>query len=132
MTKPVLLYDGGCCFCRGQVARLSRWLGDRLEYESFRDPGVLARHPEVSAEACESAIQLIEPGGRVRAGADAITAALRLRRLTAPAAWIYAVPVARGVIDRVYELVARYRFRLRGAVGGGASCGTHGPRDPRP
>ena len=40
----VIIYDGHCRFCRGQVERLSRWdTGGRLAYLSLHDPEV-ARH----------------------------------------------------------------------------------------
>src|SRR5579885_2132791 len=80
-AHPVLLYDGDCRFCAEQAERLRRWAGGGVELESFRAPGVLARHPQVSAAACEEAMQLVLPDGRVLAGAAAVAHLLGLPHL---------------------------------------------------
>src|SRR5262245_40032379 len=90
--RPVLIYDGRCGFCVSQKARMERWLQGRARFESFRDPGVIERHPGLTLAMCEEAMQLVEPGGRIRSGAEAVFHALRLRPLTAPIGWLYGVP----------------------------------------
>src|SRR5436853_7563552 len=71
MNDPVLIYDGRCNFCRRQAEHLLRLSGGRLRLESFRDPGVLARYPRLTLEACEQAMQLVEPDGRISSAAEA-------------------------------------------------------------
>ena len=89
--RPVLVYDGHCRLCVAQVERLARLVRGRVRLESFRDPGVLAQH-RLTEEACETAIQLVEPDGTIRAGAAAIARTLRLRPVLAPLGWLYELP----------------------------------------
>src|SRR5579883_2597019 len=104
-AHPVLLYDGDCRFCAEQAERLRRWAGGGVELESFRAPGVLARHPQVSAAACEEAMQLLRPLAR-----------------------LYAVPGLHALADAVYRLVAKNRFRLGGRTCREGTCAAHGRR----
>jgi predicted DCC family thiol-disulfide oxidoreductase YuxK len=127
-AHAVLLYDGDCRFCAEQAERLQRWAGGRVELESFRAPGVLARHPQVSAAACEEAMQLVLPNGRVLAGAAAAAYLLGLRPLLRPLARLYDVPGIRELADAVYRVVAKNRFRLRGRPCREGTCGAHGRR----
>jgi predicted DCC family thiol-disulfide oxidoreductase YuxK len=123
--RPVLIYDGRCGFCRREAARLRRWVEGRVRLESFRDPGVIERHPGLTPEACEEAMQLIEPDGRIRSGAEAIAHTLRLRPALAPLGWLYHVPVLRQCFDLGYRVVARNRFRLPGEDCADGSCRLH-------
>jgi len=121
----VVVYDGRCRFCVREAARLARWTGDRVRLASFRDPAVLARHPQLSAAACEEAIHLVEADGRVSRGAHAIARALALRPGLAPLTWLYDLPgVGRG-LESLYALVARNRFRLGGEHCADDACRLH-------
>lgn len=127
-ARPVLLYDGHCRFCIAQADRLSRWTGDRLRLVSFRDPGVLARYPSITPEACEAAMQLVLADGRVVAGGEAAARALALRPVLVPLAALYFVPGVRQLADLVYRLIARNRFHLGGRTCTEETCGLHEPR----
>jgi predicted DCC family thiol-disulfide oxidoreductase YuxK len=130
-ARPILIYDGRCPFCRRESERLVRWVGDRAARESFRDPGVIERHPGLSEEACERALQLVEPGGRISSGMEAVFRTLALKRGFIPFLWLYAVPGIRHALEAAYRLVARNRFRLPGSGVAEAdrcedgSCPTH-------
>jgi predicted DCC family thiol-disulfide oxidoreductase YuxK len=121
-SYPVIVYDGRCRFCVQQATRLARWAGGRVRLESFREPGVLARHPGLTAEACEAAVQLIERDGRVRSGAAAVARALELRPELAPFGWLYRVPLLRQLLDAAYRVVARNRFRIAGETCAEDAC----------
>jgi predicted DCC family thiol-disulfide oxidoreductase YuxK len=123
--RPVLVYDGACRFCVSQAQRLARLAGGRVRLESFRDPGVLERHPGLTREACEQAAQLVEPDGHVRSGAEAVVHALALRAGLAPLRWLYRLPVVQQLFDLGYRLVARNRFRLQGEVCSDDTCRLH-------
>lgn len=122
----MLVYDGHCRLCVRQAARLARWTGGRIGLESFRNPGVLARHPGLTEAACLEALQLVLPDGAIRTGAAAVAHALRLRPVLAPLGWLYEVPGLRQLLDAGYGAVARNRFRLGGAVCEGDACRGHG------
>lgn len=126
-ARPVLLYDGHCRFCIAQADRLRRWTGDRIRLVSFRDPGVLAHYPGLSPETCEQAMQLVLPDGTIVAGAEAGARALGVRPSLAPLAAFYFVPGIRQLVDAVYRVIVRNRFRLGGKVCTDETCRLHEP-----
>jgi predicted DCC family thiol-disulfide oxidoreductase YuxK len=123
--RPIVVYDGACRFCIEQAQRLERLAGKRVQLASFREPGVLERHPQLTRAACERALQLVLPDGTVRSGADAVVHVLGLRAGFAPLRWLYRVPGLRQLIDLGYGIVARNRFRLRGEVCADDACRLH-------
>jgi lipase maturation factor 1 len=127
MDRPVLLFDGHCRFCLAQVARLRRWTGERLDFVSFREPGVLERFPQLKAADCERAMQLVQPDGRVHAGVDAALAALALRPGLRPLAALGRLPGLHALLVAGYRVVADNRFLLGGRVEDCAdeSCRVH-------
>jgi len=92
---------------------------------SFRDPAVLARHPELSPAACEQAVHLVEPDGRVSRGAEAIARALALRPRLTPLRRLYDLPGVARVLEALYALLARNRFRLGGEQCADDACRLH-------
>ena len=123
-VSAVLVYDGHCNFCRGQAARLQRFSGGRLRLESFHDPGVLARYPSLTRAACETAMQLVFPDGRIYSGAAAAAEALHLNPAFRWLRQIYYLPGVRPLADAVYRWVAKNRYRFGGACTDG-SCAHH-------
>jgi predicted DCC family thiol-disulfide oxidoreductase YuxK len=123
MDIPVLVYDGHCNFCRRQASRLTGLSGGRLKLESFHDPGVLERYG-LSRAACEEAMQLVLPDGRVFSGAAAAAQAFRLNPLLAWLSLFYAIPGLKQIADAVYRWVAKNRFRFGGRCTDGA-CAHH-------
>jgi len=121
----VILYDSHCRLCVAAARRLRRLLPpDQVILLSFREPGVLARFPQLSLERCERAMQLVIPGGRTFEGAEALVQGLRHRRW-GRLACVYYLPGLRQLIDGLYRLVARYRFRFFGHTCDGEACAGH-------
>ena len=115
MTRAVLLYDGDCSLCAKAARRLAAWdLSGRLELKDLRRADLPALDPRLSLDACGARLHLLEPGGRLSVGFDA------LRRLSAllPALWWAApalrFPGARLLLEPAYEALQRLRFRLSG------------------
>lgn len=110
-----LLYDGACALCRRAIAcvRAADLLG-RLDAIDFRTAdGFDAR----TLLRCEGRLQLIEAGGRLSEGFDALRRlSLRLPLLwwLAPLLWL---PGARRFGPPAYDALARARFRLSAALG---------------
>ncbi|MGH7730549.1 MAG: lipase maturation factor family protein [Candidatus Eiseniibacteriota bacterium] len=69
-AKPLLLYDGTCAFCRAWIARWRRVTGERVEVAAYQEAA--ARAPGIAAEELARAVHLVEPGGRVTRGAEAV------------------------------------------------------------
>ncbi|MFI5236282.1 MAG: thiol-disulfide oxidoreductase DCC family protein [Gemmatimonadales bacterium] len=115
---PLLLYDGDCGFCAGQIQFLLRY--DRAQTLRFAPlagstaADVLARHPEL--RGVDSVVWLDDPGGSGEAAAVRSRAVLRaaeyLGGLWRLGALGYIIPG--GWRDSLYDLVARHRHQLNG------------------
>ncbi len=122
--SAVLVFDGHCLFCRRQADRLNALSGQRLRLESFHEAGVLARYPKLTEEACEQAMQLVLPDGRIFSGATAAAEALRLHPVLRWISWVYYLPGVKQLSDAVYRWIAKNRFRFGGTCTDG-SCAHH-------
>lgn len=113
---PIVLYDGVCGLCDRSVQLILR--NDRrgrFRFAALQSPVGQALLAEFgfSASALDS-IVLVEGGRAWRKSA----AALRIARgmdAPWPLLWPLAV-IPRAVADRVYDLVARHRYRMFGTV----------------
>jgi lipase maturation factor 1 len=108
VSKPLMIFDGDCNFCRRWISRWQESTGDCVDYIPLQAPRVGEEFPELSREGLEAAVHLIEPSGAVWRGADAVFRALACRRRWP--LWMYQnVPGAAWFCDRAYRLVARHR-----------------------
>jgi len=107
-SKPMLLYDGDCGFCRRWIARWKAVTGDRVDYAPFQEVG--EQYPQITRTQFEAAVQLVLPDGSIHGGAEAVFRTLA----TVPSKrWLYFLycwvpllgPMARGF----YRFVARHR-----------------------
>jgi predicted DCC family thiol-disulfide oxidoreductase YuxK len=113
-----LVYDGHCRLCRRSVALVRAWDRDGIvECVPFQDDSVAARFPMLTREACERALQLVAPDGRVTEGAAAIERLLALLPRGGALAWALRLPGVGALADRAYRWVARHRLRF--------GCGEH-------
>jgi predicted DCC family thiol-disulfide oxidoreductase YuxK len=108
-ARPVLLYDGDCGFCRHWIERWRALTGDRVEYAPSLDAA--SRFPELKPEDLAEAVYLVEPGGRVSRGAEAVARSLEyaggFHRVWRP---LYdAAPPLRLASEAAYRFVARRR-----------------------
>ena len=112
MAGPLVIYDGECMFCRRQLGNLKRFSGGRFEAISFREPGFFERHPEVTPEECQKAIQFVSAEGRKYSGAEAVARIVSLNPIWLPVKWIYFVPGLRRLWDVVYENISLNRYKI--------------------
>jgi predicted DCC family thiol-disulfide oxidoreductase YuxK len=124
LTRPVLLYDGTCGFCRTWIDRLRRWdRAGRIDYVAYQQRAAVAGLPPITDDALDRAAHLVAPDGRVQAGARAMPLLLDYLpggRLLKPFFYVPGVP---WVADRIYAWVAANRHRLGGP---GSTCGISG------
>ena len=124
-TKPerdTVLYDGGCRFCRGQIALLRRFdLGGRLEFTSLHDPAVARDFPELAPEDLHARMYVVDRAGQARGGAEAVRYLSRRLPLLWPLAVPLHVPGTLPLWQALYGLVARNRYRIAGRCDDG-SC----------
>lgn len=73
-SKPLLIYDNDCDFCRYWIAQWQHITGDRIDYAPSQD--VAAEFPEIPLAAFENSVQLILQNGTVLSGAEAVFRAL--------------------------------------------------------
>lgn len=83
-----------------------------LEVLPCRSPARRRRFPQISDEACLSAMQLVLPDGRVLAGADAVPDILRRIPRWRWLAGLFSLPGARLLARRAYRWIADHRMRL--------------------
>jgi predicted DCC family thiol-disulfide oxidoreductase YuxK len=110
-TRPTLLYDGACGVCTRGVELGVQHLPDRVDWEPFQTAD-LAAYGLSEAEVTAS-VHLVEPSGRITAGA---TAAGRLLVLSgggyALLGHLVLAPPVSWVAAAVYRLVTVLRHRI--------------------
>ena len=99
------------------------WIMRRaLSQRRARDPALprpaprRERFPQVTEDACLTAMQLVLPDGRVLSGADAVPELLRRIRGWGWLVGVFALPGVRPLARRLYAWVARNRMRISCAL----------------
>jgi predicted DCC family thiol-disulfide oxidoreductase YuxK len=119
--RPVLLFDGGCGFCREWVRRLQRWdRSQAIEYVPSQQRAGLDWLPPLSDAALDRAMHLVLPDGSVYPGARALPALLPLLPAGAPLGLLLRIPGVQAIADRLYAWIAGRRHRLGCGAG---KCG---------
>lgn len=112
-SKPLLVFDGECQFCRRWIARWQRATGDAISYLPFQDESVAARFPEIPRENFERAVILILPDGSLCNGAAAV---FRSLSEAGRERWLYHLyqkfPGVAEMTELFYEEVATHRSFL--------------------
>lgn len=109
----VVIYDGHCRICAGQLRTMERWLaGRRLSYLSLHDPQVAERYADLTHEDMMRQMYLVDRTGRRHGGA----AAVRYLSRRLPKLWWLAplmhIPGSLPVWQALYRFVARNRYRF--------------------
>ena len=103
-SKPLLVYDNDCDFCRYWIAQWQHLTGDRIDYAPYQE--VAAEFPEIPLSAFESSVQLIHENGTVLSGAEAVFRALNNGLLL----WCYYHLFGfKSVSEGTYRFVAQHR-----------------------
>ena len=111
----VLLYDGHCRFCTQSAKTLARRVGrSRVTPVNFQDEGVLASYAGVTYDACMKRMHVIDPQGKVFAGAAAVARVLRTLPVVGLFMYLYYLPGLRQLAELAYAFVAKNRYRFFG------------------
>jgi len=94
-SKPLLIYDGKCGFCRIWLDYWRKLTGDRVEYAASQEVGT--RYPQIPQEEFSRSVQLVRGDGSVARGARAVFETLGYERFYF------------GLTEPVYRLIARHR-----------------------
>ncbi|MHB0959203.1 MAG: thiol-disulfide oxidoreductase DCC family protein [Pirellulaceae bacterium] len=123
----VVIYDGECRFCTGQIVRLARWdRAGRLAYVSLHDPRVSQRYPDLTRDQLMEQLYVVNGRGDRWGGA----AAFRYLSRHLPAMWVFApclhIPGSLPFWQWCYRQVAKRRYRGgRTAACDDGTCDVH-------
>jgi lipase maturation factor 1 len=107
-SKPLLVFDGDCHFCRRWIERWRELTAGAVEYAPSQE--VAGRFPEIPPESFERAVQFIETDGTVVSAAEAVFRSLGHKRGRKWMIWCYErVPGFRVITEMAYRVVARHR-----------------------
>jgi len=107
-TKPLLIFDGRCGFCRLWIDYWKQLTGSRVDYAPSQDVG--KEYPQIPPEKFGQAVQLVMPGGEVLGGAQAVFATLTYAPGMAWLLWMYDhLPGFAALTEAGYRLIAANR-----------------------
>lgn len=113
--KAVIIYDGSCGLCSGNLVWLKR-LDTRGVFDAmpYQDPETFRKFPKLDPRKCEDAMHVVFPDQRIFAGADAFREVFwRMPLMILPAA-IMSIPPVPGILRWIYPLIAKYRYKIGG------------------
>jgi len=105
--RPVVLYDGKCGFCKRHVERWRAISGDKIDYLPFQEHA--SEFPEIPVESLGRAVHLVQPGGLVTRGAEAV---FRIAALSSKPRWWWCyhhLPGFAAASELGYDWVAAHR-----------------------
>ncbi len=109
-SKPLLVFDGDCNFCTLWIRRWQQMTGEAVGYLPSQDAGIAAQFPEIPRERFQTSVQLIETGGTVFSGAEAV-----FRTLAKNPKWQWPlnayekIPTFARITEGAYDFVASHR-----------------------
>lgn len=107
----VVLYDGHCRFCIGQVRNIRRVdLTGRLAFLSLHDPRAGERYPDLSHDQLMAQMYVIDGRGRRHGGPSALRYLTRRLPLLWPVAPLLHIPFSLPLWNYLYQQVARRRY----------------------
>jgi predicted DCC family thiol-disulfide oxidoreductase YuxK len=113
-SKPLIIWDGECHFCRRWIERWREITRDAVDYATSQESA--ERFPEIPREQFERSVIYIETDGSVFSGAEAVFRSLRCRSSNKWLAWSYEhVPGFGTVSESLYRIIASNR-RLASAI----------------
>lgn len=120
-----VVYDGDCAVCGRIVTRLEKWDRDkRLEMVAAQAPGARARFPWIPERAFTESLQVVRiSDGTTWQGAAALEQLLDVLPRGRWVSWLFALPFARPIAEKLYRWFARNRYRM--------GCGKHCRAHPR-
>jgi predicted DCC family thiol-disulfide oxidoreductase YuxK len=109
-----VVYDGGCNICTTMVAVLERRDRDnKLEIVPSSAEGVAHRFPWIAPDAYAESLQVIRNAdNRTWQGAAAVEQLLDVLPKGRFVSWIFSIPFARPIAERLYRTFAKNRYRM--------------------
>jgi len=109
----VVIYDGKCVFCLGQVRNLKKFDGkDNLAFMSLHDPAVAERYPDLTYEQMMKQMYVVNQAGQRFGGSAAIRYLTRRLRRLWWAAPLTHIPFTLPIQQWFYDQVAKRRYKI--------------------
>lgn len=126
----VVIFDGQCRFCQGQVRNLWRFdcCGPRLSFLSLHDPRVAQRYNDLSHDELMAQMYVIDTRGHRYGGSDAVRYLSRRLPLLWPAMPLLHLPGTARLWRWLYNQVAQRRYWISGKAAKGCdddACSIH-------
>ncbi len=107
-SKPLLLWDGECDFCRLWIERWKEITAGKIDYATYQEAAEY--FPEISRDEFKHSMVFIEPDGTAFFAAEAVYRSLAYRPSRTWLAWSYdRVPGFAAISETAYKFVARHR-----------------------
>ena len=107
-TKPLLIWDGECHFCKLWIERWREITAGKVDYATYQE--VADRFPEIPRDEFRRAMAFIEPDGEAFFAAEAVYRSLGYRSSRRWLAWSYDhVPGFAAISETAYKFIARHR-----------------------
>jgi predicted DCC family thiol-disulfide oxidoreductase YuxK len=107
-SRPTVIYDGNCGFCRIWIRYWQKLTGDRIAYEPSQE--VAEQFPEISAEDFRKTVWLVLPDGRRFHGAAAVFRLMDLGHGTTWPLLLYErLPGFDALAELAYRFIALHR-----------------------
>ena len=107
-TKPLLIWDGECHFCKLWIERWREITAGKVDYATYQE--VADRFPEIPRDEFRRAMAFIEPDGEAFLAAEAVYRSLGYRSSRKWLAWSYDhVPGFAAISETAYKFIARHR-----------------------
>jgi lipase maturation factor 1 len=107
-SKPLLIWDGECDFCRLWVERWQVITAGEVDYAPYQV--VADRFPEIRRDEFQRAMAFIEPDGEFFFAAEAVYRSLRSRRSRKWLTWSYNhIPTFAAISELAYTFISSHR-----------------------
>ena len=107
-TKPVMIYDADCSFCRIWIEYWKQITRGEVMYFPFQE--VAADYPEIPIENFQRSVQLVKPDGTTMSGARAVLESLATNPSMRWLLRLYMrIPGISGLFEAFYLYIARHR-----------------------
>src|SRR6266511_2473458 len=107
-TKPLLIWDGECHFCKLWIERWREITAGKVDYATYEQ--ATHQFPEISVEQFKRAMAFIEPDGEAFFAAEAVYRSLGYRSSRRWLAWSYDHVLGFAAIsESAYKFIERHR-----------------------
>ena len=113
LTRPVLLWDSSCGFCRRWVTRIQRHDREqRIDYVAASERHRITGLPPIADRALDEAMHFVTPDGEIYAGGAALGPILEYLPGGNLLRWVLVLPGVAWMAERTYRWIARHRHEL--------------------